>query len=52
MQIKIPDINLKELEEQKNRNLQERMEFIKLYAEWIKKKSNKEWSSQQAKIID
>ena len=40
------------LEEQKKINLKERLEFIKLYAEWIKKKSNKEWSSQQAKIVD
>ncbi|KHO54209.1 MAG: hypothetical protein QT10_C0018G0005 [archaeon GW2011_AR19] len=52
MQVKIPNIDLKELEEQKKINLKERLEFIKLYAEWIKKKSNKEWSSQQAKIVD
>lgn len=52
MQIELPNIDLKELEEQKRKNLFERMEFIKLYAEWIKKNSNSEWSSQQAKIIE
>jgi len=50
--IVLPNIDLRELEEQKRENSEERMEFIKKYAEWIKKKSNREWSSQQAKIID
>lgn len=52
MQIELPSIDLKELEEQKKMNSLERMAFLKLYAEWIKKNSNNEWSSQQAKIID
>lgn len=49
--MKTPEINLKELEEQKEQNFKERLEFIKKYAEWIKKTENHEWSKQQAEII-
>ncbi len=49
--MKTPEINLKELEEQKEQNFRERLEFIKKYAEWIKKTENREWSKQQADII-
>ncbi len=50
--VKLPKINLNELKEQKKKNFEDRIEFIKIYANWLKKQSNKEWSSQQAKIID
>jgi len=50
--MKTPEINLKELEKQKKENFKDRMEFIKKYAEWIKKTGNSEWSEQQAEIID
>lgn len=40
-------IDLKELEEQKKENFKERLEFIKKYAEWVKKTPNKIWSKQQ-----
>ena len=50
--MKTPEINLKELEEQKKQNFKERLEFIKRYAEWIKKTKNSEWSKQQAEIIN
>ncbi len=49
--MKLPKINLKELEEDKKKNFKERLKFIDMYAEWIKKVSNKEWSSQQKKLI-
>lgn len=50
--MKIPEIDLKELEKLKEDNFRERLEFIDLYAEWVKKTDNKKWSSQQKDIID
>ena len=49
--MKIPKINLKELKKLKEDNFKERLEFIDKYADWMKKNTNKKWSSQQAKII-
>ena len=48
----IPKINLKELEAQKEENFKQRLEFIKRYAEWLKKTSNKDWSNKQKDLID
>jgi hypothetical protein len=50
--MKTPEINLEELQKQKEDNFQDRMEFVKKYAEWIKKTKNPEWSGQQAEIIN
>jgi hypothetical protein len=50
--MKLPDIDLEELEKLKKDNFKERLEFINKYAEWLKKKTNSKWSSQQKKIID
>lgn len=50
--MKTPDINLEELKKFKEENFRQRLEFIEKYAEWVKKKSNKEWSSQQKEIIE
>lgn len=53
--MKAPIITEKDLEEikiDKERNFEERLEFIKKYAEWLKKTPNKEWSKQQKGIID
>ncbi len=47
-----PNIDLEELKKFKEENFRQRLEFIERYAEWVKKKSNKEWSSQQKEIID
>lgn len=44
--------DLKELEEEKERNREQRMQFIDLYAKWLKKTPNKEWSRQQNKLLD
>jgi len=52
LKMKIPEIDLKELEKLKEDNFRERLEFIDLYVEWVKKTSNKKWSSQQKDIID
>ena len=50
--MKLPKIDLEELKKQKEENFKQRLEFIDKYVEWLKKTSNKEWSSQQKKIID
>jgi len=47
----IPDVDLKKFEEFKKRNFKARLEFIKQYADWIKKTPNKIWSAQQKEII-
>jgi hypothetical protein len=50
--MKIPDkIDLKQLEEAKKKNSEERLKFIDQYAAWVKKTSNKRWSSQQKDLI-
>ncbi len=49
--MKTPNIKLEEIRKLKEDNFRERLEFIKKYAEWLKKKSNKEWSSEQKEII-
>jgi len=50
--MKTPKIDLEELKKFKEQNFKERMEFIDKYADWIKKNSNKKWSSEQKNIID
>jgi hypothetical protein len=50
--MKVPKVDLEELEKQKKRNFQQRLEFIDQYVEWLKKTPNKKWSKQQKKIID
>ena len=48
----IPKIDLEELKALKEENFKDRLKFISKYADWMKKKSNSEWSSQHKKIID
>ena len=48
----LPKIDLKELEEEKERNRQQRLDFIDQYAKWLKKTPNKVWSKQQNKLLD
>lgn len=50
--MKLPKIDLKELEKQKKQNFKERLEFQTWYVEWLKKTGNAEWSSQQRSIIN
>ena len=45
-------INLSELEEKKERNREERLEFIELQVEWLKRTPNAVWSKQQAAFIN
>ncbi len=49
--MRTPEINLKELKKIKEENFKERLEFIDKYSEWLKKTSNKEWSSEQKKVM-
>jgi hypothetical protein len=50
--MKTPNIDLKQLKEQKDKNFRERLEFLEKYALWVKQTPNPEWSSSQKKIID
>jgi hypothetical protein len=50
--MKTPKIDLKELEKFKKENFRERLEFIDKYVDWLKKSSNKKWSSEQKNLID
>ena len=45
-------INLKEMKEFKKRNFKDRLDFIKFWIDYMKKHSDKEWSKQQAVLID
>ena len=44
--------DLEELKKDKKRNFEERLKFIDLYVEWLKKTPNEVWSRQQNKLID
>jgi hypothetical protein len=48
--MRTPPIDLKELEKLKEENFRERLEFIEKYVEWVKKTSNKDWSTQQKEL--
>jgi hypothetical protein len=50
--MRTPKIDLEELKRIKEENFKERLEFIDKYTEWLKKKSNKKWSSEQKDLID
>lgn len=50
--MKTPRIDLKELEKLKEENFKERLKFIQDYVAWMKKTSNKTWSTQQKDLID
>ncbi len=45
------NINIKELEEERERNFKERLKFIDIYVEWLKKTPNEVWSKQQKELI-
>ncbi|HEX7032610.1 MAG TPA: hypothetical protein VF172_06390 [Nitrososphaera sp.] len=50
--MKLPEIDLNELEKIKEANFRERLEFQDRYVQWMKKTSNVKWSSAQKSIID
>ena len=41
-----------ELKYDRNKNFQQRIEFIHMYADWVKSVPNKIWSKQQADFIN
>lgn len=49
--MKLPKIDLKELERMKEENFKERLEFIDKYSQWLEKTKNKRWSSEQKTLI-
>jgi len=48
----IPKIDLKELDEEKERNRKQRLEFVKQYAEWLKRTPNRKWSKEQKVVVE
>ena len=41
-----------ELAADREKNRKERLTFIRFYAAWVRRVSNREWSSQQAELIN
>lgn len=50
--MKLPEIDLKELERIKKANFKERLEFQDWYVRWLKMSSNAKWSAAQKALID
>ena len=50
--MKLPRIDIKELEKMKEDNFKDRLEFIDKYAQWVKRTENSKWSLEQKRIID
>lgn len=48
---KLPEIDLKELEREVKQNRRERLEFVKFYANWLKRTPNKKWSKRHKKFF-
>ena len=46
--MKAPEIDLEELERWKEKNFQERLEFLDWYADWMKK--HPDWSKRQKNL--
>jgi hypothetical protein len=44
--------DLRELDEDRERNFEERLKFIDLYVEWLRRTPNEIWSRQQKEIVD
>ena len=45
-------MKLRTIEEDRSRNRKQRLEFITMYAKWVKDTPNNIWSMQQKKLID
>jgi hypothetical protein len=45
-------IDLKEMKEFKRKNAEERLDFVRYWANYIKTHSDKEWSKQQNVLIN
>ncbi len=49
---KLPKINVEELRKAQEENFEERLKFVKTYAEWMKRTPNRIWSKQHKELID
>ena len=45
-------IDFEQLEKEKEKNKKQRLEFVKFWAEYIKKNKDEDWSEQQNIIIN
>ena len=45
-------INIKEIDEEIERNFKERLKFIKFWADYVKTHDDEDWSEQQNMIIN
>ncbi len=45
-------LDLEDLEADKKRNFEERLAFIDLYVEWLKRTPNEIWSKQQKEFME
>ena len=45
-------IDLEEMKKWKKKNAEERLKFVRMHAEWMKKAPNSEWSRQQNVLIN
>ena len=50
--MKLPEINLQELEKIKKENFRERLEFQDRYVSWMKMTNNVRWSTAQKAMIN
>ncbi len=50
--MRLPEINLQELEKIKRENFRERLEFQDRYVRWMKMTNNATWSSAQKAMIN
>lgn len=50
--MKLPKINLEEIEKAKEENFRERLEFIDRHVDWMKNTNNITWSSAQKSIVN
>ncbi len=48
---KLPEIDLKALKKEMELNRKQRLEFVKMHAEWVKNTPDKEWSRQQKVLL-
>ena len=51
-ELKLSKKDLKEIEKDIELNKIQRLQFIDMYTDWIKKTPNKVWSAQHKKFID
>jgi hypothetical protein len=50
--MKVPEINLEELEKIKEENFRERLQFQDRYIQWMKNTDNAKWSTAQKSIVN